>query len=367
MLKDVIIFLPNLRGGGAEKVSVTIANNLHDRGYKVTMLLMSVEGEFLEHLHSGIEIVDLKAKRLMVVPLKLARLLREKKPFSLMVHMWDLTLVSVVGKLLSLQKTRIISVDHNTLSRTPAFYNRKIFGRFLIKQGIKLSTYFCHKRIGVSEGVLNDTIQLLGKKLPNHGVIYNPVIDSNNEGVSIKYPEDITRKARKLILNVGALEFQKNQKLLIEAFARVVETVPVDLVILGEGSKRIDLESQVERLNLTDYVSIPGFVPNVKDYYTKADLFVLSSEHEGLPTVLIEALSYGVPCVSTDCPSGPAEILTNQPEKYGFIVPLNDPIALADSMKKAIEKTYDQDELKIRANFFSVDTAIDEYIKATFL
>ncbi len=137
------------------------------------------------------------------------------------------------------------------------------------------------------------------------------------------------------MLGVGRLSAQKNCPLLIRAVAKVRRQRPVRLLILGEGDDRAALEALVRDLDLTDCVGLPGFVDNPFAYMRHAQLFVLSSDWEGLPTVLIEALACGCPVVSTDCPSGPLEILDGG--TYGALVPMRDEDSLADAILASLE------------------------------
>jgi glycosyltransferase involved in cell wall biosynthesis len=125
--------------------------------------------------------------------------------------------------------------------------------------------------------------------------------------------------------------------MLLEAFAQVRKARPVRLMILGEGKERSRLEAMVESLDIAADVSLPGFVMNPFAYMAKSSLFVLSSRWEGLPTVLIEALCCGTPVVSTDCPSGPREILRNG--KYGRIVPVGEAARFAQAIEAALDET----------------------------
>ena len=153
---------------------------------------------------------------------------------------------------------------------------------------------------------------------------------------------------------------------MIHAFDRVRKVLPARLLILGEGPERVSLETLVHRMGLGDHVSMPGFVPNPSKYIKRAAVFVLSSQWEGLPSVLIEAMAIGTPVVSTDCPSGPREILENG--KWGTLVPVRDPQSLAEGIIQTI-KFPDVGRLEgamQRAREFSVERVMQEYIGKLF-
>ena len=132
------------------------------------------------------------------------------------------------------------------------------------------------------------------------------------------------------------------------------------LTILGEGVLRPDLEALIKILGISNRVSLPGFVLDPVPWFRTADLFVLSSSWEGLPTVMIEALECGVPVVSTDCPSGPAEILDNG--RYGRLVPVGDATALAAAIQASLQELHDHDTLRRRAQDFAVPMIADQYL-----
>ena len=160
---------------------------------------------------------------------------------------------------------------------------------------------------------------------------------------------------------VGRLSDVKNYPLLIRAFARLLKKVHCRLILLGEGEQRFLLESLVNELGLSGDVLLPGFVQNPFPYVATADCFVMSSNREGLPGALIQALACGTTVVSTNCESGPSEILENG--KYGFLVPVGDEHALAEAMRHALEAPFERELLKERARFFSEENCVNTYIK----
>nr|WP_241878977.1 glycosyltransferase [Psychrobacter sp. PraFG1]UNK05619.1 glycosyltransferase [Psychrobacter sp. PraFG1] len=164
-----------------------------------------------------------------------------------------------------------------------------------------------------------------------------------------------------MVLAVGRLTHQKDFATLIHAFKKVLKNKACNLIILGEGELRCELEKLIKDLNLQDNVQLPGFVNNPYAWMSKADLFVLSSIYEGFGNVLVEAMACGTPVVSTDCPSGPSEILENG--RWGSLVPTNDPDSLAEAILKALNNTKFKSELvKKRAEDFSVDNSLSGYI-----
>ena len=163
-----------------------------------------------------------------------------------------------------------------------------------------------------------------------------------------------------MILTVGRLQKQKNHKLLLNAFAIVARTTNAKLIILGEGEERKSLEQQVHDLKMADIVSLPGWSANPFPFMRKCDAFVLSSLHEGLGNVLVEALLCGCSIVSTDCPHGPREILDNG--KYGTLVPSDDVGALAGAIRRTLEQPFPENQQKQRATEFTMSRIGPKYV-----
>ncbi|MGR5992081.1 glycosyltransferase [Bacillus paranthracis] len=173
----------------------------------------------------------------------------------------------------------------------------------------------------------NGAKALYSKKVQgNSTVILNPIN-------SKKLPNYYKGKRKKEIVSVGRLHSQKNQKMLIKAFCCIAKEYPeYNLIIYGEGTLRKMLQSQVNDLGLKDRVFLKGNIPNVLDEINTASVFAFSSNYEGLPNALIEAMALGLPCISTDCsPGGAAMLIDNY--KNGILVPVGDEEMLADGLR----------------------------------
>ena len=215
--------------------------------------------------------------------------------------------------------------------------------------------------VAVSEGVSERLSAITG--IPRHGIttIYNPVVHSDLEFKMAEPPGHpwLVDDGAPVILSAGRLARLKDYPTLIKAFSHLAARRPCRLIILGEGRMRNEIEKLIRNLNLADRVSLPGWVENPFTYMSRVCLFVMSSRHEGLPGVLVEALACGCPCVSTDCPSGPAEILQNG--KIGPLVPMGDELALAEAMERVLARPPDADVLRKRAADFSAHSAVHAY------
>jgi glycosyltransferase involved in cell wall biosynthesis len=190
----------------------------------------------------------------------------------------------------------------------------------------------------VSEGVAASFAAGTGLPTESVNVIYNPVLTEQYWRAIERTPEHPWFAPGELpvIMGVGRLVAQKDFPNLIWAFAEVRSRIDARLMILGEGPDRAKLEQLVTELELGEWVSLPGFVKDPVSLMARAATFALSSVREGLPTVLIEALATGVPVVSTDCESGPREILRGG--ELGRLVPVGDSAALAEAITAALSE-----------------------------
>ncbi len=214
--------------------------------------------------------------------------------------------------------------------------------------------------VAVSNGLLQG-LEIAGLTKQRQGrTIYNPAYAPEIVELAkakLEHPWFNTDGGPPVILAAGRMAPQKDFTTLIEAFRRVRERRLCRLVILGEGSLRSEFESQVAEFALEESVSLPGWVENPYAFMARSALFALSSRYEPFGLVLVEAMACGCPAVSTDCPSGPAEIL----EDPALLAPVGDPEALAQVMLRALDRPVDKTALRARAQRFSVDRAVDGY------
>jgi len=362
--RSIAILLPDLRGGGAERMHVHLAKYWHKRGLKVNFILMQERGEFLDLLPEGVGVVSLGVERARQVVLPLTRHLRKTRPDIVIAAMWPLTSIAVLSWSLAGRPGRLVLSDHTQLSiscvqeiDTP---------QWCVGAIMRLTYPAASGIIAVSEGVKRDMCKIAGFSNELVKVIYNPTalgVSPRRESLAIRqhlWGAGFDHH----ILSVGALKAQKDHITLIKAFALLPAKINAKLTILGEGSLRFELEALVVQLGLQSRVALPGFAVFPYPWYRSADLFVLSSSWEGFGNVIVEALECGVPVVSTNCPSGPAEILEDG--RYGKMVPIRDPAALASAIEQSLGATHDSAALMHRAKDFSVKKIADEYLAYIF-
>lgn len=347
-----------MEGGGAERVVINLLKEMVLYDVSLDLVLSAAEGPLLSQIPKKVCVVDLAAGRVVNSILPLSFYLRRHKPQMLISHMAHANVVSVLAKELAGSKTELVLVEHNTLSASKS----QLMRAKVVPPLMKLFYPRANHIVGVSEAVSQDLETQLRLEKGKVKTIYNPVVNDNLITASAEDLEHSWFKgnAVPVFIAVGRLTAQKDFATLIKAFALLRQKKPVRLIILGEGELRTQLEVLIEKLDIADDVSMPGFVANPYAYMSKANAFVLSSLWEGLPTVLIEAMACGCPVISTNCPSGPKEILEGG--KYGELVNVGDVQALSQAMSNVLDSPVDKKILNQRAMYFSFHKAVSKYL-----
>ena len=359
--RTISFFLPSLTVGGAQRVTVTIANELARRGYDVDLVIGYRRGKLLPEVSGAVTVVDLRTPTVPVVGLgasvpRLVSYLRSREPLALFSQMTYANVVALTAVRLAGTDVLSIPTEHNTFGEKEGRKDElvdalaaRLYGR-------------ADRLVGVSRGVVDSAVRRTTADARRSAVLYNPLpvaeIRERAAG-EVDHPwleaDDLD-----VVLSVGRLEPQKDLPTLLRAFARVHDRRPnTRAIVAGTGSLREDLVDLSERLGVGDVVAFPGYVDNQYACMDRASVFALSSRHEGLPTALIEALACGCPVVSTDCPSGPDEILAGG--EYGPLVPVGDDAAFAEALVSALDDPLPADELAGRADDFAVGTVGDDY------
>lgn len=353
----VAFLLHDIGGGGAERLTIDLMAGLIARGVQVDLLLQSYFGEFMHLVPPEVTMIDLAAPRIRNVFKPLRRYLAEARPDCLVAAMWPSPVVALAARPFGGRQTRVIASEHCPLQSQYAHSPLTLAALHL---SMRAFYRFASARIGVSRGVAQEVARFSALPSDAVSVVYNPVPPP----LRSDQPGDALWQGRpgKRILTVGRLKLAKNQALLLEAFARHVCDHESVLAMVGVGPLSDDLAAHAVRLGIADKVLFPGFRVTPGDWYSSADLFVLSSDYEGFGNVVVEALHFGLPVVSTDCPYGPAEILGEG--RWGRLVPVGDAAALAAGMAEALAAPVDVAALRARAAEFSVERAVDGYWRA---
>ena len=358
MKKHIALFLPTLHGAGAEKVIINLLKGMLQKDISVDLVVASMEGAYLNQVPKQVRIINLKTYRVVKALVPLSQYLRDNQPCTLISHMSNANGIAVLAKILSQQKTRLVLVEHNTLSPDKSKLIRAKFVPILMKLLYPLADAI----VAVSQATARELESKLGLKKGKVKTIYNPVVDSRLTFQANQYLNHpwFGKGSPPVFLAVGRLTQQKDFATLIKAFAILRTKKMARLMILGEGELREELEEMTKKMGLSKDIALPGFVKNPYMYMTKATAFVMSSRWEDLGNVLIEAMACGCPVISTDCPHGPREILAAG--KYGILVPVEDVFTLSYAMLKLLEAPVRKELLIDRANYFSVNRAVSKYL-----
>lgn len=364
----VSFLLLTLPTDGVCRVILNLAKGLVERGLKVDIVVLKAEGEALAWIPPGVRVVELNTQmqgyRKILFLFSLVRYLRSFQPATLIVSRDDINLGSI-AKYLAMVSTRVILISHTNLSQYFDYSSDDVknsFTAYLLKRFLWFYG-LADGIVAVSQGVADSLASIAGRPLKQIRVIYNPVVTPEMLALA-QQPLDhpwFAAGEPPVILGVGRLQALKDFPTLIRAFALVRQQMPARLIILGEGEEQQNLETLIDELGLTSVVALPGFVSNPYAFMSKASVLAMSSLCEGFGNVIAEALACGTPVVSTDCPSGPGEILANG--KYGSLVPLADPQALAGAILTTLTSATDSEALRQRAKTFSIETVVDSYLE----
>ncbi len=386
---------------GAERAAANLLLGLSARGHDIALLLEDQEGWLLDELKSScpdIKIVNLRAcdisrfsQRLyqartfvsMMIdnavnavrdwcsrPLfdlifkddapiaALCQYIQEQQPDVVISFLNYPNAVLLVTSRVDRRKTRVVVSVHNTIS---VVANRNVSKRSQVMPRLMRRLFpFADAIIAPSVGVADDVAKVAGLNSDKVSMIYNPIFGSSLlKQAEAAVDGDVFAPNMPIIVASGKLKPQKDFETLLKAFREIRSKMPSRLIILGDGPQREKLLEITEALGLADDVSFVGQVRNPFAYYRRASIFVLSSDWEGLPTVLIEAMACGCPVVSPDCPSGPREILENG--RFGPLVPVGDYMALANAVLRTLVNPVQKDLLIERARCFSIEESVRNF------
>ena len=400
--RRIALLLTDLNGGGVQKMTVSLASALAERGHEAVIVLYSARGVLnsqippnvgLHHLKAGSRVTarlapiwaDPVALPWLILPVilprkpppglkylpSLARFLHRYRPDALISAAPNCNLAAVWANRLAGSRAKIVISERTAPSKmlTKSGSWRTRFLPALMHRTYQQADVI----VAVSRALGDDLASVT--RIPRRRIvtIYNPVVGANLEALA-KEPIDhpwFAADAPPVILSAGRLSAQKDFPTLIRAFAALRATRDARLVILGgataDGKTEVrqqDLVALAEGLGVASDLCLLGFMPNPYAYMARARIFALSSAWEGFGNVLVEALACGCPVVSTDCPHGPAEILDGG--RYGRLVPVGDDAAMAKAMADVLVSPPDPALLRQRSQEFTVERSVDGYLGALF-
>jgi glycosyltransferase involved in cell wall biosynthesis len=360
---DVALFLPTLYSGGAERVQLNLARYFLDRGLRVDFVVCKYFGSLKDKVPEGVRLISLDARKVMFSAPAYLRYLRIARPSVVLSSVENAAIISCIGKILSSHRHRLLVRLDNSLSE-PGILPMQMH-RWPVMTAIASTFHAADAFVAVSGGLKEQLGRLPGLSNKPIRAIYNPIIHEGFEAqadLTPALPSSI-KPGEPFVLAVGRLHKQKGYRHLLLAFARVVKQRPSHLIILGEGHDREELQDLASSFGIAPYVHFLGYASNPLAYMRRAAVFVLSSFAEGFGNVIVEALACGTPVVSTDCPHGPREILSDG--RYGTLVRVGDVDALARAIvaKLNVPKPAMSEELKEHLQLFSIETIGKRYIE----
>ena len=353
----VAFFTARFSHSGVPLAQIRLAKLFLRRGYDVDFILGYVPDKLELPLLEGIKTIVFDRPRVITMFDLVMKCLHTNKPDIVISAEDHLNAVVLLSAMLTRSNAKI-----SVSSRVTPFdtYSNKLFSKRWV---LKYFMQFVQSRADALVCVSKDMVEQYKTvfKDSRHQCIYNVVRDAQSDERMLECVDEewLINKTAPVVVSAGRLAPEKGYPDLIMAIKELSKTKDIRLLMLGDGPMREKLESIIEKENLSSIIKLVGFQENPLKYYSKADVFVLSSYVEGLPNVLVEAMMCGCTPVSTDCPTGPREVLQN--ERYGYLVPIHDPKALAEGIEKALDQTISLELLKEGIKDFTEDAVFKRY------
>lgn len=359
--QKIMFFIYRMGGGGAARTMLNLINFLDRSKFEPILVTLDFTYDYEKYIEDDVAFIKLPTKRLRSSIIPLAKLIRRERPAILFSTVSTYNVIAILAKLLSISNTKVIVREAAYLGGSK-------------KENVKLKVIgtlyrFSKKVISLSNGVKENLMRRYGVNGGKIAVIYNPVdlafIDEQMEQpMHVQIPS-----GHKIIVSAGRLVKEKDQMTLLRAFAKVHEKIASDLILLGEGELKSQLEEEADQLQIQDHVRFVGFQENPYAFFRQADVFVLTSTTEGFGHVIVEALATGTPVVSTRCKPGGEEVLAHG--AYGDLVEVGNVDELAASILKTLELSDHARASRIakgreRAEQFAAEKIVKQY-EAVFM
>lgn len=363
--KKIMFFIYRLSYGGAARTMMNIVNHIDRNKFEPILVTLDFTFEYEQYVKEDVNLIKLDTKRLRSAIIPLAKLIRKEQPHILFSTIPNYNTIAILAKLLSRTKTKVIVREAAYLGGT-------------CKENVQLRGYgllyaFAKKVIALSVGVKENLVARYGVKNNKVQVIYNPVdLDyieqAMLEPIAEKH-QSLFSSDRKVIVTAGRLVKEKDHATLLRAFHQVVQQVPSELIILGEGELEASLKTLATELNIDEHVHFVGFQQNPYNFFHQSDVFTLTSITEGFGHVLVEAMATQTPVVSTRCSPGGEEVLQNG--AYGKLCEVGNATEVAEQLTEVLQYSETERTKMItkgqeRATTFSIEQIVTQY-EQTFL
>ncbi|MGQ9748691.1 glycosyltransferase [Desulfosoma sp.] len=355
------LFLATSGHSGVDRIMKNFIAALAKRPVRVDLLHVHGHGPYLDRVPTRVRVVSLGTRHVQSSLFKLAHYLRTERPDALLCDKDRVNRTALMAAAMAGYQGRVVVRLGTTVSKN--LENRGLVHRTMQYWSIRHLYARAHAVAVPSHGAAEDLHTIASFPPGFVRVLPSPVVSDTIHTLGrepIHHPW-FAPDAPPVILGAGELCERKDFATLVRAFAALSHHTECRLVILGKGKKRQALEKLAHELGIADRVWFPGFVHNPYAYMAKSRLFVLSSTCEGLPVVLMEAMALGIPVVSTDCPSGPREILHHG--RYGPLVPVKSWNQLAEAMARVLAEPPEKEELMTAVSRYHVPSATDAYLQ----
>lgn len=339
-----MIVRPTMGRGGADRVTLTLLEHLDRLKYDITLVLMRAEGDFMDDIPKDVKIYNANSRNLAFFIYPLFKIIKRNKPKVVFSTCGGANMpLAIIAFLLPFRKCDIILSERNILFPP----GKNVLKRSLMLFIKALFYRFADKLTAVSLGVKNEMVKKLLVKPDKISVVNNPIIskellEQSNEKVDHQWFSPDRKKP--VIVHAGRFVHQKDHKTLLQSFREVLKEQEANLFLLGDGPLRAEIEALAKAWDIDDNVFFAGFDKNPFRYMALCDVFVLSSKHEGMPGVLIQAMACGAPCISTDCPTGPNEIIKQHED--GILVEVGNPQLMSEAILTLLKHPRKAREIK---------------------
>lgn len=351
---NIIFFIARYSHSGVPLAQLRLAKAFTRRGFKVNFVIGFVPPELKLPANLGFEVIDLAQQRTYKLLPRLMTIIRSQRPDIIFSAEDHLNTVVTAAVILTRSRAKLSVSSRVTPYDT---YSNTIFSkRWVLKIISKALWWRADALTCVSKDMVKQYKKIFGNT--RHQAIYNVIVDSDLESKSsetVDHPWFFDKEIP-IVISAGRLAPEKGYPDLIAAMKLVNERMPARLVILGEGPLRLQLQQMIDEAGLKDQAQLLGFQSNPYKFFARSRLFVLSSYVEGLPNVLVEAIACGCGVVSTDCPTGPSEVLSKG--RFGELVPVRAPQAMAEAIIRLLDAAPTVDELREEAIFPFVEEQV---------
>lgn len=356
--RPIAVFVPSVRGGGAERAMLVFCCELVKLGREVDLVVANFDGALGEILPVGISLFDLKCRKTLLALPRLVAYLKKRRPAAMFATIMNANVVAAAAARIAGRHTPVILRESNA----PLSSIRKGIADTITHRCVPFAYQFADGVIAVSQGVADELVMMAPKLATKVRVVPTPVISEDviaQGQVNVDHPWFVHHD-KPVVLSAGRLEPQKSFHTLIRAFAKLRKRRDARLIILGDGTQREHLRSEIRAHGIEEHVALPGFTKNPFAYMSRADAFALTSTFEGLPNVLVQAMAFGTPIVATDCRSGPSEVLCNG--RYGRLVAVGDEEAIADGLEWALSVPRQRDASEYARVTYGARQAAQAYL-----